>query len=320
MLKFDLKHGPEWVEPGVCSIFDPISTGLGIVGDVAGGLIQSSAAKKAAKKAEATAQNNNALLADINRQNQTNYGGYTARGDAAGGAINALLGVGGGGGGSTSAGQPGGGMPNYAAYVQANPNLLAAYNAQTGIARGRSMEDFGRLHYQQSGQAEGRQLPGSEPATAQDSQATDPNAQANAFKNFTDSTGYQFALKSGSDAVNQNKAAAGLLKSGSALKALQDRGTQVGNSYFGNYLNALQTQQNAGLAGAGGIANSGSQYGAGVTGNNDSAASASNAATIQGANTWTNALQNIAGAAGKALGSSYGGGSSNALAGLKGLY
>lgn len=314
MIKFDLKHGPEWVDPGVCSIF-PVAQGLGLLGDVVGGVIGSSAAKKAAKNAAATAQNNNALLKDVDNRNVANYGGYASRGDAAGSRINALLGL--GGGGNAGAGQAGGGMPDYAAYVNANPDLLAAYNAQTGIARGRSMEDFGRLHYQQSGQAEGRQLPGASAPADVGSGGDSAQAQADAFKGFTDSTGYQFALKSGADAVSQNKIANGLMGSGSALKALQDRGTQVGNSYFGNYLAALQGQQNAGLQGASGIANSGSQYGAGVTGNNDSAASAQNASTIASANIWTNALQNAASTAGKAMGSSYGGGggSSNALTG-----
>lgn len=44
--------------------------------------------------------------------------------------------------------------PDYAAYVQANPDLVAAQQ-QSGM----SPEQFGQQHYQQHGQSEGRQLP-----------------------------------------------------------------------------------------------------------------------------------------------------------------
>lgn len=137
----------------------------------------------------------------------------------------------------------------------------------------------------------------------------DPAAASKAFNDYANSTGYQFAQQSGVNAVNQSKATAGLLHSGSALKALQDRGTQVGQTYFGNYLNALQGQQQTGLSGANALAGVGTNYANATSANNDSAASATgNAALSVGQN--LNALAGTAlNAYGLSKGSSYGSGS-----------
>lgn len=61
---------------------------------------------------------------------------------------------------ATSYSQPSGPQGNnFAEYVQSNPDLLAAYQSGDGLARGKSIEQFGAEHYARFGQAEGRQLP-----------------------------------------------------------------------------------------------------------------------------------------------------------------
>lgn len=98
--------------------------------------------------------------------------------------------------------------------------------------------------------------------------------QDNAFDAYKKSTGYQFQIDSGSDAIASNKAAQGLLKSGSTLKGLTTYGQNVASTTTQNYLNNLSGQQGVGANAAGG-----------------NASSNSNAAGMQVANT-NNALSN----------------------------
>lgn len=66
--------------------------------------------------------------------------------------------------------------------------------------------------------------------------------------------GYQFQMNQGNQAVQRNLAAAGLLQSGAAGKALQQYGQGVASNYAGQYVNGLQS-----LAGLGqtSVANTG---------------------------------------------------------------
>ena len=102
---------------------------------------------------------------------------------------------------------------------------------------------------------------------------TSPEAKAAAqtgFSNYLNSTGSQFQLKSGSDAITGSAAAKGILNSGATGKALTQYGQNLGSSYFNNYLTqlgSLNTQQGntaalgsttlgqVGAAGTGGGAN-----------------------------------------------------------------
>ena len=86
------------------------------------------------------------------------------------------------------------------------------------------------------------------------------------FQNFQNSTGYQFGLNQGSQAITQNKAAAGLLDSGSTAKALDTYGQNYADTQYGNYTNQLQS-----------LIGSGNQAGSviGSTGNQSTSQSAS---------------------------------------------
>jgi len=69
-----------------------------------------------------------------------------------------------------------------------------------------------------------------------------PTTDANkaAFDQYQNSTGYQFRLGQGTQAIDRSAAARGGLNSGATLKALANYGQNIGSAEFGNYLNQLQ--------------------------------------------------------------------------------
>ena len=80
----------------------------------------------------------------------------------------------------------------------------------------------------------------------------DPAKQQEAFKNFLGSTGYNFRLNQGAEAITNNAAASGLLNSGATLKALNDYGQNMASGEFQNYFSQLGNLSDRGLS-AGGI-------------------------------------------------------------------
>lgn len=134
----------------------------------------------------------------------------------------------------------------------------------------------------------------------------DAAASARALQTFRDSTGYQDLLNQGLGAVNASAYARGMGDSGSALKALQTRGTQIANSSAQQWLGNLGTLINAGTQAAGNVSGVTQNTTNAITGIATNAANQqSNAALAQGAS-WGNTLQNIGNLAAYAYGSSYG--------------
>lgn len=72
-------------------------------------------------------------------------------------------------------------------------------------------------------------------------------AQTEGFDRWRDSTGYQFGLKSGMDAITGSAAAKGLLNSGSTAKALNRFGQDYASTKFGEYANQLSGLLGQGL-------------------------------------------------------------------------
>lgn len=68
----------------------------------------------------------------------------------------------------------------------------------------------------------------------------DPAAAQQGFQNYQNSTGFQFRMGQGTQAIDRSAAARGGLNSGATLKALQQYGQNIGSAEFGNYLNQLQ--------------------------------------------------------------------------------
>lgn len=103
---------------------------------------------------------------------------------------------------------------------------------------------------------------------------TDPTAANQAFDNYRNSTGYQFKMDQGTQAINSNAATKGLYGSGATLKALDTFGQNTASTSFNDYLSQLLGLGNQGIqagqliSGAG--AKSASQSTSSSTGNSNS--------------------------------------------------
>lgn len=196
--------------------------GAGAIGSA---VIGSNAAKSAAKSNQQAADAAAAETRAARDQAYSTLNPFVQGGTAAGGQINALLGLSNG--------------TDWGAYVQNNPDALANWNAIQGTTDGAQfggdIAKFGQYHYGADGSR--RDLSGYS-GTARAQQA---------FDQFRNSTGYQFRLDQGMNALNSGYAGAGTIKSGAAIKAAQDYGQGIASQEFGNYLNALGNQQGVGL-------------------------------------------------------------------------
>lgn len=125
-----------------------------------------------------------------------------------------------------------------------------------------------------------------------------------ALQTYLNSTGYQFARDSGLEAVTNNKAAAGLLKSGSTLKALDAFGTNIANQYGQQYVGNLQNVVGTGAGAANALSGTGAAYANSVSSNNNNAATVAGNAAIAGANSINGAISNAINAFGAIRGNS----------------
>lgn len=73
---------------------------------------------------------------------------------------------------------------------------------------------------------------------------TSQQAAEDAFTNFRNSTGYQFRLGEGMNALNSGYAGAGVLQSGAAMKDAVRYGQDFASNEFGRYFGMLGEQQN----------------------------------------------------------------------------
>lgn len=223
----------------------PIGAAIGIAGVTTAGatLSASSKASSASQKAtDASVANNQAMLADEDKQQQiaiqaardnTSAALQTVR-DTQGGSLNAIT-----------------------------ASQLAARDANNGV-----WSDYrsGLTPYLDAGRTAVGNL-------------ANPNAS------FAVSPDYNFRLSQGEDAVTTNKAVNGLLKSGSALKAVNDYAQNTASGEFANWWSRQQ-----GLAGTGIQAEGLDATGAsGQVGANKSAADTISNATQANANAISNA-------------------------------
>lgn len=126
----------------------------------------------------------------------------------------------------------------------------------------------------------------------------DANAARSAFDTFRGSTGYDFRVKEGQNALTSSLAGSRILQSGAAAKALERFRQGTASDEFGRYLGYLGNQQGIGLSGANALAGVGTNFANAVSANNQNAADAtSNAALIRG-----QANANIFGTAANAIG------------------
>lgn len=290
-----------------------------IGGSILAGKAQKKAAGKAADAAQDTAAMNNALQEKIYGSNVGYLSPYVNRGNEAGNAINALLGISGTNPAAGVGAQPGtqgfptpvggpiplgGGVDpminDYALQVMTGKPISIPVQYSQAV-----MQQVQALQNQQLQQNYAQTAPATTPATG-----TTPGQTPyqNAFQNYLNSTGYQFQVDQGNKQITQGYAAKGALQSGSALQALQTYGQNTATGFFKDYLGLLGNQQGVGLSGASAIAGVGQNYANSVSANNNNAGSAAANAYLAQGNANANMWGGIGGAVGglaNAFGSSY---------------
>lgn len=270
-----------------------IGIGLAGAGAVAGSISSNKASKRAAQVSQDNNAANVALQREIYGQNKEILSPFVQRGNAAGNAINALLGLGG-----------------TQATPTAQPNALAqwqGYNPDTSgqvfgmgdnSVMGAPLRGPGAQWFDngvslagegQYGPAFGTAFTGQTPGFGggvpqgqppQQGGATARQAAEDAFDIFRDSTGYKFRLGQGMDAINSGYAGAGTLQSGAAMKAINEYGQNFASNEFGNYMGMLGNQQAAGVTSGGALAGVGIDFANNVSRENTmNAANQANALT-----------------------------------------
>ena len=258
------------------------------IGSIIGGSSQKKAAKKAADAQVQVAETNNALARDIYGKNEGYLSPYAGQGLQAGNAIMELLGF--------SPQQPQATpQPQQNALLSAEPD----YQSLGGYG---NFGGFGGFNFPGT-----FQVPGATPGINPNAPSPATPAKT-AFDRYRDSTGYQFRMDEGMNALASDFRGRGISQSGAAQKSLLKYGQDYGSNEFGRYLGYLSGQQGVGLSGASALAGVGQNFVNNVSGNNQSAADArSNAALLRG-----NATAGTLGTLGSELGdvfkTSFGGG------------
>ena len=237
-----------------------IGGAIAAFGGVASAAIGSSGASSAARQSAAASDRAAALQQQQYDQNKATLAPYVQAGLPATQQINALLGLGDG--------------TDWAATVQNDPAKLQDYythwSGGPNALGNMTLADYGKFAYGNDiaykrgdiAGNDGQKFAGADPNyQGMDlSQYSGTNAAARAFDQFRNSTGYDFRVKQGMNALNSGYAGAGTIKSGAAIKGAVDYGQGMASQEFGNYLNALGTQQGVGLSAAGAQAGVGTNY------------------------------------------------------------
>lgn len=130
----------------------------------------------------------------------------------------------------------------------------------------------------------------------------DREAANNAFQGWLDDSNYAFDLNRGLNAVNSGYAGAGTLKSGAAMKGVEDYRQNLQNAYRGQYMQNLGNQQAVGLTAASALAGVGQNFANSLGQIEQNKADAiSNAALVKGQNS-SNNFNSMLGFAGSILG------------------
>lgn len=297
-----------------------IGLGVGALGAGASAISASKNSKAINKATDAQTESNAASIAlqrEVYGQNKETLSPFVTRGNVAGETMNALLGLGGAmqpingqqpiAGGQNQAQRGGPGAANYygigdgsvftanspAASRDFNPQVGSMYNGGRPVSFSPVTQSFGVAAQSQPTQQMTQQQPAGQ--TAQ-------GAANDAFDIFRNSTGYQFRVNEGMDALNSGYAGSGMLQSGAALKALDDYRQNMASAEFGNYMGMLGNQQGVGLSAAGAQAGVGVDYANNVSNLNAQNANALANAAVAKANNSNAMIGGITSGIGNILG------------------
>lgn len=260
-----------------------IAGGIGAIGNIAGGIMGSSAASDAANAQVQAAKNANALQKYMYDQNRQDSAPWRTQGASATNYIARLLGVPGAAENSVSDLElPV--KPQLSDYVKS-----AAYNATTlpNSAAKNKNNAKGLDAYNNA-------------MTNYNNQMASYNAQVSAAKQPIDLTdtlrstpGYQFTLDQGTQAIDRNAAASGRLNSGATLKALQTYGEGVADQTYENYMNRLYSLAGLGQASTTSLGNLGANAANNMSANTMAAGNAQASGYINSANAINGAISGV---------------------------
>ena len=265
-----------------------IGGAIAAVGGIGSAVISSRGASNAAQATQAAADQSSAVQQQMYAQNAAALQPWQRSGLQANSAINALLGIGGQEQSQPGFGNVGGGFGGMG--FGGTEDLWYGRNGGQNLDGSGYLNSFG-------GPAN---LNGN--ALTNSVQTTPQQQYQSAFDNYRNSTGYQFRLDQGMNAINSGYAGAGSIKSGAALKAINDYGQGMASQEFNNYLGALGNQQGLGFSAASAQAGVGQNYANSLTGiYQQNGANQANSALVRSQNT-ANALGSVAGIAGNLYG------------------
>lgn len=232
----------------------PIGTTAALIGSaVVSGAVQAGAAKKAAKAIPDAAKADIAFQTetrDIRRNDLSLYreGGYTAQQ-----ALDYEMGLG-------AAPMIGGSAPSIESFYEASaaqPQGVMGRDGQGGrdgtVSGGQGVQKW-RVNGQVFNSL----------AEAQ-AYANANRAGGKAYGGYTRAPGYDFRLKSGTDAIEAGAAARGKLYSGATMRDLLTYGQDYATSEYDNYMNRLAGRADAGMAAADMSGQASQQAAAGVS-------------------------------------------------------
>lgn len=258
--------------------------GVGLALGAGGSYLSSRSNRRAADRASDTqlrvAETNNALASNIYNQNAATLSPFVMRGNAAGGALNDLLGL-------TVQAPQGTPQPPPQAWNPGAPDMGMTWEQAQGYAAQNPWQHrnalLGAEYMNDNGQPT--------PTAPMPYPAGQPSA-ADGFRRFIENSDYGFQFGEGANRVNSGYAGAGMLQSGAAMRDLERFRQNLQSGYRGEYTNLLANQQGVGLGAASAQAGVGQNYVNTVSANNQNAGdAAANAALLRGQNNpFANAL------------------------------
>jgi hypothetical protein len=294
---------------GIGSLFSGGAATGGLVaglGSVAGSLIGGDAATSAAQT-QANAANQAAQI----QQNEFNSvqqleQPYVQSGNSALSLLNYGLGTG-------PAPNGGGAAPDFAAYVQNNPDLLAGFQKDQADNNpnswGNTEAAWGQKQWDLYGQNENRGFTPTTGQAAPSSTAAGGITSGSLIApfnpaNLSQTPGYQFQLQQGEQAVTDQATATGGVGGGNTLKALMNYGQELASTtyqqQFNDYLaqqqqqlGALQTAAGSGQNAAAGLASAGQTSANNVGNLLTSGAAATAGGQVGAANAITGGINNL---------------------------
>lgn len=269
--------------------------GSAVIGAGASAISGSKNSKAIRKSTQAqTAANDQsiALQREVFGQNKAVLDPYAQRGNAAGEAYNALLGL----GGATQAPNP------YSPVPAGTPGYMGGSGFGDGMIE-RQYQDYGDIGGGVfSGMQYGQPSYQPQPQVTAAPQQSALDKQKAAFDQFRASSGYQFRLDEGNKGLNSAYAGAGTLRSGAAAKAFERYNQDYASNEFGNYMGYLGNQQSVGLQAGSALAGVSQSYANNVTALNGQQANNISNAAVARANNSNSMISGIASSFTGALG------------------